>query len=145
MPAKYIFYDLETTGRGNKESPNAFCTTPKWEQIMQIAAIVTDENFHETNQNINEFCRPRTSIISQPGALLTTQKGIREALHSEMSSYELMKKINATFDDWKKNTQEPIFIGHNIIDFDESPGLDLEVVLLMLNLTTIVSPSSVLK
>ena len=80
MPAKYIFYDLETTGRGKKESPNAFGTTPKWEQIMQIAAIVTDENFQETNQNINEFCRPRTSIISQPGALLTTQKGIKEAI-----------------------------------------------------------------
>ena len=77
MSAKYIFYDLETTGRGKKESPNAFGTTPKWEQIMQIAAIVTDENFQETNQNINEFCRPRTSIISQPGALLTTQKGIK--------------------------------------------------------------------
>ena len=105
MSPKYIFYDLETTGRGKKENPKAFGTTPKWEQIMQIAAIVTDENFKETNQNINEFCRPRTSIISQPGALLTTQKGIREALNAEMSSYELMKKINATFDDWKKDTQ----------------------------------------
>ena len=120
MSAKYIFYDLETTGRGKKESPNAFGTTPKWEQIMQIAAIVTDENFQETNHNINEFCRPRTSIISQPGALLTTQNGIREALHAEQSSYELMKKINATFDEWKKDAEEPIFIGHNIIDFDES-------------------------
>ena len=114
MAKKYIFYDLETTGRGKKESPNAFGTTPKWEQIMQIAAIVTDENFQETNQNINEFCRPRTSIISQPGALLTTQNGIREALHAKQSSYELMKKINSTFDEWKKDTDEPIFIGHNI-------------------------------
>ena len=120
MPEKYIFYDLETTGRGKKESPNAFGTTPKWEQIMQIAAIVTDENFQETNQNINEFCRPRTSIISQPGALLTTQNGIREALHAKLSSYELIKKINTTFDEWKKDSQEPVFIGHNIIDFDES-------------------------
>ena len=31
-----------------------------------------------------------------------------------------MKKINAIFDEWKKDTEEPIFIGHNIIDFDES-------------------------
>ena len=109
MSAKYIFYDLETTGRGKKESPNAFSTTPKWEQIMQIAAIVTDENFQETNQNINEFCRPRTSIISQPGALLTTQNGIREALHAEQSSYELMKKINSTFDEWKKLSNKITF------------------------------------
>ena len=61
MAKKYIFYDLETTGRGKKESQNSFGTTPKWEQILQIAAIVTDENFQPTNKNINEFCRPRTS------------------------------------------------------------------------------------
>ena len=45
MPGKYIFYDLETTGKGKKESANSFGTTPKWEQILQIAAIVVDENF----------------------------------------------------------------------------------------------------
>ena len=120
MTGKYIFYDLETTGRGKKESPNAFGTTPKWEQILQIAAIVTDENFQPTNQNINEFCRPRTSIISQPGALLTTQKGIKEALNAKLSSYELIKKIDSTFDEWKKDIADPAFIGHNIIEFDES-------------------------
>ena len=120
MTGKYIFYDLETTGRGKKESPNAFGTTPKWEQILQIAAIVTDENFQPTNQNINEFCRPRTSIISQPGALLTTQKGIKEALNAKLSSYELIKKIDSTFDEWKKDIADPVFIGHNIIEFDES-------------------------
>ena len=102
MSNNYIFYDLETTGRGKKESPNAFGTTPKWEQILQIAAIVTDENFQPTNKNINEFCRPRTSIISQPGALITTRKGIKEALNAKLSSYELIKKINSTFDEWKK-------------------------------------------
>ena len=58
MPGKYIFYDLETTGKGKKESANSFGTTPKWEQILQIAAIVVDENFQATNQNLNEFCRP---------------------------------------------------------------------------------------
>ncbi len=49
MSNKYIFYDLETSGRGKKEYPTAFGTTPKWEQIMQIAAIVTDSNFNQTN------------------------------------------------------------------------------------------------
>ena len=118
--SKYIFYDLETTGRGKKESRNAFGTTPKWEQILQIAAIVTDENFQPTNKNINEFCRPRTSIIAQPGALITTRKGIKEALSAKLSSYELITKINSTFDEWKKDNDETVFIGHNIIEFDES-------------------------
>ena len=118
--SKYIFYDLETTGRGKKESRNAFGTTPKWEQILQIAAIVTDENFQPTNKNINEFCRPRTSIIAQPGALITTRKGIKEALSAKLSSYELITKINSTVDEWKKDNDETVFIGHNIIEFDES-------------------------
>ena len=73
---KQCFWDLETTGAGKKEHPKAFESSPKWEQIMQIAAIVVDENLQPTNQNMNEFCRPRTPIIAQPGALITTLQGI---------------------------------------------------------------------
>ena len=120
MTGKYIFYDLETTGRGKKEGPKAFGTTPKWEQILQIAAIVTDENFQPTNQNMNIFCRPRMSIIAQPGALITTERGIKEAMHADLSSYELMKQINSTLDLWKKDNPDCIFIGHNSIGFDET-------------------------
>ncbi|MDC0226542.1 exonuclease domain-containing protein [Alphaproteobacteria bacterium] len=120
MTGKYIFYDLETTGRGKKESSTAFGTTPKWEQILQIAAIVTDENFQPTNQNMNIFCRPRMSIIAQPGALITTERGIKESLHAELSSYELIKQINSTLDVWKKDNPDCIFIGHNSINFDET-------------------------
>ena len=40
MPGKYIFYDLETTGKGKKETPDSFSSTPKWEQILQVAAVV---------------------------------------------------------------------------------------------------------
>ena len=120
MAGKYIFYDLETTGRGKKESATAFGTTPKWEQILQIAAIVTDEDFLPTNQNINIFCRPRMSVIAQPGALLTTERGIKESLHANLSSYELMKQINSTLDTWKRDNQDCVFIGHNSINFDET-------------------------
>ena len=120
MPNKYIFYDLETTGRGKKENPKSFGLTPKWEQILQVAAIVTDENFNLTNQTMNEFCRLRSSIIAQPGALLTTQKGIRDILNSKLSSYELMKKINSQFYNWDRDYQDSVFIGHNSLNFDES-------------------------
>ena len=117
---KQVFWDLETSGAGKKEHPKAFATTPKWEQIMQIAAVVVDENLQPTNQNMNEFCRPRTSIIAQPGALLTTQQGIRESLQAKHSSYELISMINNQFDEWKKENDELIFIGHNIISFDST-------------------------
>ena len=120
MPSKYIFYDLETTGAGKKESPNSFGTTPKWEQILQIAAIVVDEKFQETNQNLNEFCRPRISIIPQPGALLVTKRSIKDALAAKMSSYELMTKINNTFEGWKNEIPESVWVGHNSLEFDET-------------------------
>ena len=118
MVGKYIFYDLETTGKGKKESATAFGTTPKWEQILQIAAIVTDKNFKHTNQNINIFCRPRMSIIAQPGALVTTERGIKDSLHADLSSYQLMKRINSTLDLWKKENPDCVFIGHNSINFE---------------------------
>ena len=92
---------METSGAGKKEHPKSFATTPKWEQILQIAAIVVDENLQPTNQNMNEFCRPRTSIIAQPGALLTTQQGIRESLQAKHSSYELISMINNRFEEWE--------------------------------------------
>ena len=120
MAVKYIFYDLETTGRGKKENSNSFQTTPKWEQILQIAAIVTDNDLEVTNQNMNEFCRPRTSIIAQPGALLTTQQGIRTSLQAKHSSYELISMINNQFEDWKKENDNIVFAGHNLVSFDSA-------------------------
>ena len=117
---KQVFWDLETSGAGKKEHPKAFASTPKWEQILQIAAIVVDESLQPTNQNMNEFCRPRTSIIAQPGALLTTQQGIKESLQAKHSSYELISMINNKFEEWKKENDNLVFIGHNVISFDST-------------------------
>ena len=120
MPSKYIFYDFETTGKGKKASPTSFGQSPNWEQILQVGAIVADENLQSTNKTINEFCRLRTSIIPQPGALLTTKQGIKKALQAKYSSYEMISLINKTFIEWKDETPNSVFIGHNSIEFDES-------------------------
>ena len=120
MTGKYIFYDFETTGKGKKASPNSFGQSPNWEQILQVGAIVANENLQLTNKTINQFCRLRTSIIPQLGALLTTNKGIKELLQAKYSSYELIKVINNTFKEWKDETSNSVFIGHNSIEFDES-------------------------
>jgi len=120
MTGKYIFYDFETTGKGKKASPTSFGQSPNWEQILQVGAIVADENLQPTNKNINEFCRLRTSIIPQPGALLTTKQGIKKILQAKYSSYDLISLINKTFKEWKDESSNSIFIGHNTIEFDES-------------------------
>ena len=77
MTGKYIFYDFETTGKGKKASPTSFGQSPNWEQILQVGAILADDKLKSTNKTINEFCRLRTSIIPQPGALLTTKTNIK--------------------------------------------------------------------
>ena len=117
---KQVFWDLETSGAGKKEHSKAFDSTPKWEQIMQIAAILVDENLKPTNQNMNAFCRPRSSIIAQPGALLATQQGIRKSLEAKYSSYELISMINNKFEEWKNENNNLVFIGHNAIQFDST-------------------------
>jgi len=120
MLSKYIFYDFETTGKGKKASPKSFGQSPNWEQILQVGAIVADEKLQSTNKTINEFCRLRTSIIPQPGALLTTKQGIKKALQAKYSSYEMISLINKTFIEWKDENPNSVFIGHNSIEFDES-------------------------
>ena len=120
MAGKYIFWDLETTGKGKKASPTSFGQSPNWEQILQVGAIVADESLQATNKTMDEFCRLRTSIIPQPGALLTTGRGIKSALQAKHSSYELVSLINKTFKSWKDESSNAVFIGHNTIEFDES-------------------------
>ena len=118
---KYIFYDFETTGKGKKASPKAWGQSPNWEQILQVGAIVANSDFKSTNKSINEFCRLRSSIIPQPGALLTTKQGIKKSLQAKYSSYQLISLINKTFKEWKDEEEgNSIFIGHNSIEFDES-------------------------
>ncbi|PPR47040.1 MAG: Exodeoxyribonuclease I [Alphaproteobacteria bacterium MarineAlpha5_Bin9] len=120
MNNNYIFYDFETTGKGKKENPNSFGFKANWEQILQVGAIVTNENLTPSNKTLNEFCRLRTSIIPQPGALLTTNKTIQDSITAKLSSYELISLINKVFLEWKDNSTDSIFIGHNTLEFDET-------------------------
>ena len=119
MSAKYVFFDFETTGKG-KVDPNSKRFGSKWEQILQVGAILVDENLQQTNYTLDEYCRLRTSIIPQPGALLTTKRDIKQALQADHSSYQLINRINEQFNEWKKESPSTIFIGHNSINFDET-------------------------
>ena len=120
MLSKYIFYDFETSGKGKKVDPKAFKETNGWEQILQVGAVVADDKLNQTNQTLNKVCRLRTSVIPQPGALLTTNKSIQDVLIPEISSYELLKIVNKQFLNWKQEFSNTVFIGHNSIEFDEN-------------------------
>lgn len=47
MSGKYIFYDLETTGRGKKETPDAFNATPKWNKYCKLLPLLLIKILHQ--------------------------------------------------------------------------------------------------
>ena len=100
----YIFYDTETTG-----------TNTAFDQILQFAAILTDEQLNERDR-FEIRCRLLPWIVPSPGALLVT--GIApETLHDPAlpSHFEMVRAIMAKLLSWSP----AIFVGFNSITFDE--------------------------
>ena len=98
-----VFYDLETTGR-----------SPHWDQIIQIAAIHTDQNLNVLDK-ININCRLNSFCIPEPEALLVNRMPIKNILNSNLSHYQLITEVYNKFTSWSP----AIFIGYNSIKFDE--------------------------
>jgi exodeoxyribonuclease-1 len=98
-----VFYDLETTGR-----------SPHWDQIIQIAAIYTDQNLNVLDK-ININCRLNSFCIPEPEALLVNRMPIKNILNSNLSHHQLITEVYNKFTSWSP----AIFIGYNSIKFDE--------------------------
>ena len=102
---RFIFYDTETTG-----------TNTSFDQILQFAAIYTDEHFNELDR-LEIRGRLLPYIIAAPGALLTNGVSI-ERLHdpSLPSHYQMVRTIQAKLRAWSP----AVFIGYNSLRFDEN-------------------------
>ena len=100
---KIIFYDLETTGRSSH-----------WDQIIQIAAICTDENLNVLEE-VNMTGRLNSFSVPDPEALLVNKIPIDSIYKSNFSYYSLISHIFNKFSEWSPG----IFIGYNSIRFDE--------------------------
>ena len=100
---KIIFYDLETTGR-----------SAYWDQIIQIAAICTDEDFKILDK-INLTGKLNSFVVPDPEALLVNKIPIEKIYKSNLSNYGLVSEVYNKFNDWSP----AIFIGYNSIAFDE--------------------------
>ena len=70
---KIIFYDLETTGRSSY-----------WDQIIQIAAVCTDENFNILDE-INLIGKLNSFSVPNPEALLVNKIPIESIYKSNFS------------------------------------------------------------
>ena len=100
---KIIFYDLETTGR-----------SAYWDQIIQIAAICTDEHLNVLDE-INLIGKLNSFSVPDPEALLVNKIPINSIVKSNFSNYSLISEIYHKFSEWGPAT----FIGYNSIKFDE--------------------------
>ena len=101
----FIFYDTETSGVKELD----------FIQVIQFAAIQTNDNFLKTN-SFNEFCSPLPWTLISPKALLVNKKS--EIFNTEKTHYELIRQIHNTWTDW--TDQYPaIFVTFNGMRFDE--------------------------
>ena len=97
----YCFWDTETGG------------LTRLDQIFQIAAIRTDDDFNEID-SLDLRCRPLPWVTPSPEALAVIGMTEAELHRASLSHYEMMRTVVQTFRVWGPCT----FIGHNTINFD---------------------------
>lgn len=100
----YVFYDTETTG-----------TDTTFDQILQFAAIRTDEDLNERDR-FEIRCRLLPHVVPAPGALLATRVTPEMLTDSSLPThYEAMQTIAQKLREWSP----AIFTGYNTLAFDE--------------------------
>jgi len=101
MPKTYLFYDTETTG-----------LNPCFDQILQFAAIRTDEDFNELERH-QFFIRLNPDVIPAPYAMMTHLIRL-DQLKTGQCEYEAIQEIHQLV-----NTPETISVGYNTLGFDD--------------------------
>ena len=101
MSVTYLFYDIETTGL-NK------C----FDQILQFAAIRTDQAFNEL-EHYDIRIKLRSDIIPSPRAVITHNIPIENMQNGECE-YEAVQKIHKLL-----NYPGTISLGYNTLNFDD--------------------------
>jgi len=101
--SNFVFYDFETS------SSNKY-----WGQIIQIGAILTNDNLEELDR-YDARCRLSPGIIPEAMALIVNKSSPRMLKNSNLSHYEMIRQFVDTLKKWGKAT----YVGFNSIEFDE--------------------------
>lgn len=100
-----VFYDTETTG-----------THTAFDQILQFAAIYTDEDLNEI-ERFEIRCRLLPYIVPSPGAMRVTGLKVSQLTDTTLPThYEMVCHIRQKLLEWSPS----IFLGYNTIKFDEN-------------------------
>ena len=107
-----VFYDLETSGRGESQKKTRH---GQWDQILQVGAILCDENLVEKDR-FEIKCTLNKTLIPNPSALLVNNLSMTTIRNTnDISNYRLVCEMLNKFKEWGN----AIYIGFNSIDFDE--------------------------
>ena len=101
--SNFVFYDFETS------SSNKY-----WGQIIQIGAILTNDNLDELDR-FDARCRLSPGIIPEAMALIVNKTSPTMLKKSNLSHYEMIRQFVDILKRWGKAT----YIGFNSIEFDE--------------------------
>lgn len=102
---EHVIYDTETTGANTR-----------FDQVLQAAAIKTDEDFVELDQ-IDIRSRLAPHIVPTAGALKVTHVDPYDIARAPYSAYAFNRKLHETFKAWI--TDEGSFDGFNTLQYDE--------------------------
>ena len=101
--SNFVFYDFETS------SSNKF-----WGQIIQIGAILTDDNLQELDR-YEARCRLSPGIIPEAMALIVNKTSPKLLKSANLSHYQMVRQFVSILNKWGKAT----YFGFNSIEFDE--------------------------
>jgi exodeoxyribonuclease-1 len=102
--SRFAFYDFETTG-----------TSPKFDQPLQFAAILTDDDFNPIEE-VNIRCRLADHILPSPIAMAITGVSPKDLIEPNMSLLEFSRELAGLIEKWRP----AIWTGYNSISFDEN-------------------------
>jgi len=98
--SKIVFADLETTGFSRE-----------WDYIIEVAAIVYDEETQKVGATFNEYIRPGKRIPPK----VTEITGISEKM---VRNARTEKEVLADFYEWLYMQKPAKIVGHNFKSFD---------------------------
>lgn len=102
----FVFYDTETTG-----------AQPRFDQVLQFAAIHTDEDFAEL-ETVDVRSRLAAHIVPSAGALKVTGVDPFQIARAKHGPHEFASMVHGFFTRWA-GAKGTAYMGFNSIRFDE--------------------------